>query len=145
LQRSAAQWRFRRVEPDPVHLHRPPDVLQFRLPQIVIGDADLPLGVLLYPAGHAYASRLRQGFQPSRDVDPVTVDVLAVDDHIPDVDPDAPLDAALGSDRTIYLSHCPLPFRGAADCINHTGELHQYPIASGFEDPPAVASDSGVD
>src|SRR5947209_15846520 len=44
------------------------------------------------------AARFGKRFEPGRDVDAVAIDVVAVDDHIADVDADAEIQTAFGRD-----------------------------------------------
>jgi hypothetical protein len=86
-----------------------------------------------------------QGFQPRRDVDPVAEDVVALGDHVAEVDPDPELDALLGRDARAALGHPPLHLHGTPDGIDHAGELGQEPIAGVLHHAPAMFPDLGLD
>ena len=89
------------------------------------------------PPGSANAS--------SRAANAVTVDVVAVDDHIAEIDPDAARDALLFGKIGIAVDHCPLHFDRTAHRIDDARELGQHAVAGGLDDAPAELADLGID
>ena len=78
---------------EPIDAHRPRDVLELALAQILEAELELASHLVVdtrcdtqMPPGSASA------FEPCRDVDAVAVDVVALDDDVADVDADAELD-----------------------------------------------------
>ena len=90
------------------------------------------------PPGSAMA------LQAGGDVDAVAEDVVAVGQHIADIDADAELDPALGRPGG-GRGHAALHRDGAAHGIDGAGELDQQAIARGLDDAAAVSADFGVD
>src|SRR5712671_3270429 len=86
-----------------VDAHRPGDVLERLGADIgklgVDFAAHLPKRVLR----EADAAGLGNAFEPRCDVDPVAQDVVALDQHIAEMDADAPFHAPVAGDRRIAL------------------------------------------
>ena len=80
---------------EPVDPHRPRDVFERLLPHVFEGEVETACGVFPNAGRDADSSRLGQGFEPGRDVDAVAKDVAVLDDDVPDIDPDAEVDAAV--------------------------------------------------
>ena len=89
------------------------------------------------PPGSANAS--------SRAANAVTVDVVAVDDHIAEIDADAESDAFAVGYIGIAVDHRPLHFDRAARRIDNAREFHEHAVAGGLDDAPAVLADLGID
>jgi hypothetical protein len=67
----------------------------------------------------AEAARLREPFQACRDIDAVAEDVLALGNHVAQVDPDLERDLLLRRDARIALGHSLLDFNRAPYSVNH--------------------------
>jgi len=72
-------------------------------------------------------------------------DVIALGNHVAQVNPDPELDPALRRGVRIPLGHPPLHLDGAAHCIHHAGELGQEAIAGALDDPAPVFGDLRLD
>ena len=81
------------AEPDGEDAHRPGDVLDLLLAQILERDIELVADFVAHDPADADAARLGQPFQPRRDIDAVAEDVAVLDDDVAQVDADAELDA----------------------------------------------------
>ena len=79
--------------------------------------------------------------QPRRDVDPVAVDLLALDHHVAEVDADAKLHPALGGRLRILGLERGLHIDRALDGIDHAGELGQDAIAGGVYEASVMLLD----
>jgi hypothetical protein len=99
----------------------------------------------LNSGGHANASGLGQTFQPSRDVHPITEDVVVPHNDVALVNADTELDAIVARCSGISLIHPVLPLGRTPQCINHTGEFDQQPITGRFDDAAPVFGDVRVD
>ena len=76
-------------------------------------------------------------FQPRRDVDAVAQNVVALDQHIAEVDADA-IDDALGLRNVgVALGHQLLDRDRAFDGGDDGGKLQQQPVAHRLDDAPA--------
>jgi hypothetical protein len=83
-------------------------------------------------------------FEPGRDVDTIAEDVVPLDQHITDVDTDAPLHAAFGRGPGIPLFRQPLQPQAAFDGADHRSELNESAVAGRLDDPPAVLGDDRI-
>jgi hypothetical protein len=72
-----------RSETNPVDPHRAGNVLEVLLSNVVEGKVETPGYVLLNTGGHANASRLRETFQPSRNVHAVPEDIVILHNDAP--------------------------------------------------------------
>jgi hypothetical protein len=95
--------------------------------------------------GDEYPTGLGQGFDPRGDVDAVAVEVVALDDHIPEIDADAQLDAVVGPDIRVPLGHRLLHRNRAVHRIDDAGKLHQQAVAGGLDDAAPMFGDLRID
>ena len=93
----------------------------------------------------ADAARFRQCLQPRCDVDAVAVDVVAIDNHITKIDPDANGYALVLGHLGIAVDHRPLDLGSAADRIDDAREFDQHAVAGRPDDAAAVLLDLGID
>ena len=85
------------------------------------------------------ATGLGKFLQPRRDVDPVAIDVGAVDHHISQIDADAkPHAMRLGWVR-ILVGNFLLNLDRALHGLDDAGELGDHGVAPGIHDPPVMA------
>ena len=93
-----------RLVRDAVDAHRPGDVLERLLAEVLEGEIELACGVLVHPRRDADAARLGQAFEPRRDIDAVAKDVAVLDDDVAEIDADAELDAACPAGAAVLRS-----------------------------------------
>ena len=86
-----------------------------------------------------------QLLQAGGDVDAVAVDVLALDDHVAEVDADAERDALGLGHVPLALGHALLDRDRAGDRVDDAGELDQRAVAHQLDDPALVLGDQRVD
>jgi hypothetical protein len=72
------------------------------------------------------------GVYPTADA--ATIDVVALDDHRAEIDPDAQFDAVLRRDARIPLGHRLLHLDRATHRIDDAREFHQHAVAGGLDD-----------
>ena len=82
--------------------------------------------------GDEHPAGIGQGLDAGGDVDPVAIEVVALDDHVAEIDADAQFDAALRGDIGVPLGHRLLHRDGAAHRIDDAGKLHQQAVAGGL-------------
>jgi hypothetical protein len=92
----------------------------------------------------ANATRLRNPFKASGDVDAVAKDIVVIDDDVTDVDADAKFDPLDLRHRSILLSHTALDLNGAAHRIYDTAELSEHAIARVLDDLATMFADLGI-
>jgi hypothetical protein len=102
------------------------------------------MDLIVNSAGDADAARLGEAFQPRRDVDSVTVNLLALPHHVAEVDADSEFHPAFG--RTSEFSPLSLVWISTAHCTASTlANSGQYAIARRVNEAPTVMSDKAVD
>src|SRR5262249_17733177 len=101
--------------------------------------------ILLHPARDADPAGLGEALEPRRHVHAVAVDVVALGDDVPDIDPDAKRDALFRSRLALATGDHALDLDGRAQRVDHAGELRQQPVAGGLDDAPPVLGDLGID
>ena len=142
--RDGGPWRRRGARPSDladlksVNAHRPRDVLQRLLAEIDELGLDPAAHMIERRPRNANSSRLCDAFQPRRDIDPVAQHVLAVDQHVAEMNANSVDDAfRLGSLR-VALGRLFLHGERTFDCGDNRGKLDQYPVAHRLENAPAV-------
>src|SRR5437870_8313832 len=89
------------LETEAVHANRSRDVLDGVLAFEFVAVRKLSLDLVVRCAREADAAALGQTFQTSGDVDAVSVEPLALDDDVPEIDPDAEPHPARGWQRGV--------------------------------------------
>jgi hypothetical protein len=130
---------------NPVSRDRLRDVLDLLRAQVLEIDCDLGLDLVVDIACDADAAGLGYCLQPGGDINPVSVDVVALDDYVADVDAHAVSDAMVFWDISVAQAHGSLHIDGEAHGIHDTAELHQRAVAHELDDPPVVLSGLGLD
>ncbi len=133
------------VDGHPEDTDRPGDVLNFDLAHVIERNIELIAHLVAGCARDTDAARISQGLNPRGHVHPVAVDVVALNDHIAQIDADPEFDAPLLGHTGITLSHAALDRDGAFHRIDDAAEFDQGAIAHQLDDTPTVAFDLGVD
>ena len=119
----------------------PVDVLDGDLAAILEGSIDAVADALVDDRGDADPAGLCQRFQTRRDVDPIAIDVFAVDDHVTEVDANPEHD----TDRWRLGLDGPLDGEGAFDRINDAGEFHQGAVPHQLDHAALVGGNRRVE
>ena len=125
--------------------HRPGDVLDRPFAQIFQHDLQLVAHRIAHGARDEDRARFGDALQPRRNVDPVSVDVVAFDDDVAQVDADAELDAAVFGRGAVAVGHAGLDRDGAAHGLDRAGEIHQQAVAGALDDASLVHGDARLD
>ena len=126
---------------DAIDPHGLGEVLDLLLAQIAKAKLEFGGDMLVGSIGEADAPRLRQPFQPGREIDAVAVEIAALDDYIAQVHANAQHDLLVLREGRIGGAHGLLNIHGALHGANHALELDQHAIAHQLEDPAAVTGD----
>src|SRR5262245_24975076 len=120
-------WRYLcgTLETDSIDPHRPRNVLELLLANILEGDFETSMDILLHAARNANPARFGQSLKPCRDVHAVAPYVGAVNDDVARVDAHAELDPLLLGQIDVTLIHRALDFDGPAHRRNHAGKFYQ--------------------
>jgi hypothetical protein len=126
---------------DPVHPHRPRDVFDLLLAQILEDKGQPVADVIVDCVGDEHPAGIGERFDPCGDVDAVAIEVVALDDHVAEIDADAQFDAVVRPDTRVPLGHRQLHFDRAAHRVDDAGKFHQQAVAGGLYDAAVVFGD----
>jgi len=76
---------------------------------------------------------------------PSAIEVVALDDHVAEVDADAQFDAVVRGDTRVPPGYRLLHRDRTAHRIDDTGKFHQQTVAGGLDDAAAVLGDFRID
>src|SRR5262249_39768632 len=122
---------------NPVDPYRPCDVLDLLLAQILKDKGQPVADVIMDRIGDKHPAGIGQSLDPRTDVDAVAIEVVALDDHVAEIDADAQLDAVIRRNTRIPLGNRLLHRDCAAHRIDDAGKLDQEAVAGGLDDAAA--------
>jgi len=126
-------------------MHRPGDVLDLLLAQI-LKDKGQPVAHLIVDRiGDEHSAGIGERLDPRSDVDAVAIEVVALDDHVAEIDADAQFDAAVCRDARMPLGHRLLHRNRAANRIDDARKFHQHSVAGGLDDAAMVLGDLRIE
>src|SRR5712692_1416813 len=133
LARDAARRgrRRRRVRQYPVHAYRLRNVLHDVLAEPRIPHRQLVFDLVVGSARKTDATALGQPLNAGRDVDPIPVETIALNNHIPQVDTDTEHHLAGRWQRSVAGFEVVLNRDGTLHRIDHAGELREQVIPRG--------------
>src|SRR5437868_11919704 len=106
-----------------IDMQRLRDVLDRLLALVEEFDLQLVADMVAHRRRAGDAARCGKAFEPGGDIDAVAIDVIALDDHIPDMEADAEPDMAVFRDRLIAIRHAALHIHGAAGGVDDAAEF----------------------
>ena len=115
------------------------------LAQGLEGELELAADVVVDRPRDQDAARLGELLQAGGDVDAVAVDVLAVDDHVAEVDADAELEPVLRREGGVALAQGLLDADSAGQRLDDAREVGQHAVARRADDAAVVLGDEPVD
>ncbi len=108
---------------------------------IAKGEIELVPDLIVRRAGNGDAAGQSERLNARRDVDAVAEDVLAIDDHIADVDADAELEPPVGRQLGVALGEGPLDLDRGVQGADHARKVAEHAVAGGADDAAVVAAD----
>ena len=84
-------------------------------------------------------------FETGGDVDAITENVVAVDDHVTEIDPDPQLEAAIDRDWIIDRTRGQLHLDSAAQRVDNARKIREQAVACCADDPPVMRCDQRID
>ena len=121
------------------------DVLDSLLSARLDFDRDLVAHLLRSTARYVDATGVRQRLDPGGNIHPVTIDVVALDDDVTDINANPELyPSVFGAARIVFLDLL-LDLDCAGDGIYGARKLHQRAIAHKFEDPARMGRDQRIE
>jgi hypothetical protein len=130
--------------PNAIYPQRASYVLDPLLAGVLEGEIELVAYLVAHHPIYTDPARLRQGFEPCRDVHTVTVDVTAILNDVAEIDPDTKLNALLFRHSGVAFSHLELNLDGAPHRVDNACELDEQPVAGRLDDAPAMLFDFRV-
>src|SRR6516225_5502444 len=103
------------------------------------------MGLVTHYRRNTDPARLGERLQTRRDIDTVSVDIVAINDDVTDVDANAKRYLPICGFAGVALGHPPLHVNRAANRIDYTAKLEQQAVASGLDDAATVLRDLGID
>ena len=119
--------------------HRPRDVFEVPLAEIEEAGFDPAAHMLVRRAGDQDAARIADTLKARCDIDALAENVVALDQHVAEMDADA-IDDTLAIQRLgVPLDHQLLDRDRAFHSVDHGRKLKQQPVAHRLDDAPAPA------
>jgi hypothetical protein len=142
---SIIGWRtVTRLRKPAIDVYWPVDVLDLMLAGVGEIGLDTVPQALVNDGRNADPSGLRHRFEPSGDIDPVAINIAAVNHDVAEVDADAKLNAPALGDIGIPCRHAALDVDRAFDRVNDARELHERSIAHELDNPATMRRDGRV-
>ena len=101
--------------------------------------------MVVHGIGDEHSARIGEGLDPGGDVDAVAIEVVALDDHVAEIDTDTQLDTVVPPGTGIALGHRLLHLNSTAHRIDDAGKFHQQAVAGGIDDAALVLGDCRID
>jgi hypothetical protein len=111
---------------------------------ILQGDLNFAPNLPVRIVGDANPTRFCEPFKTHRYIDPITIDVIFVDDNVTDVDADAEFDPFVLRHVDILCGDAVLNFDGASYGINHAAEFNESAVPGILDNASAMISDFGI-
>src|SRR5690348_15764912 len=103
------------------------------------------MDLVAYYSSNADAARIGQCLQPRGNVDAITINVAAVDDHGTAIDADPQGNTTVLGCLGIAVDHRPLHLNGTAHGIDDTRKFDQHTVAGRLENAAMVLPDLRID
>src|SRR6516165_9714500 len=133
-----------RLGPQRVHPHRPRDILDLLLADVIEGVREPVADMVADGARDADPARLRERLHPDSDIYAVAEDVVLFYDHVAKIDADAEPDPALFGYVRLTVDHPALDLDSATHGVDHTRKFRKQAVAGVLDDPAAVFLDPRV-
>ena len=101
-------------------------------------SGDLAAHLVVRGSRDADATRLRYALKPCSDIDTVAENVVALDQDVPEIDPDPEQHTAFRGNSVVPFGHHGLHGYRAFDRIDDRGKLKQYSVSRGFHEATTI-------
>ena len=129
------------IRPNPINPDRSGDVFYPEIAQFLTPEFKFVFDLFESASRYTDAPGRCQGFQTGRHIHPVTINPLAVDDHIAEIDADAKQHAPLLGQGVIAHFQVGLDLEGTLHRLDHTVEFGQQIVTGRVDHPPAMMMD----
>src|SRR6266478_3535722 len=117
------------------------DVFDPLCAKVVVTQGELVADLFMHFPGDTDTAGLGETLQPCRDIDPVTVDLIALDHYVAEVDADAEFHTALRWQLRVLSLERGLNIHCVIHRIDHAGELGQNAVAGRVYEAAVVLPD----
>jgi hypothetical protein len=117
------------------------DVLHLLRSRTYKTQVELAANLVVKLTGNTDASRLGEGFQPSRYIDSVAVQIVALDYHVADVESDSELHLVFRVHLIVTVPYITLELHRRYDRVHRTAELCDHRVSGTAEDSAVVGLD----
>jgi hypothetical protein len=121
------------------------DVLHRDFAGILKAHIDPVADAFVDDGGDANSAGLGQRLETGRDIDAVAVNIVALDDHVAEIDADAQNDLRLAQGFVGQKAIRPLHGQRAMDGVDDAAELHDRAVADQLDDPPIMGGDRRIE
>src|SRR5262249_28296492 len=125
--------------------YRPCNVLDALLAHVIERVGQLVPDLISHHSRDANSTGLSECLQTCRDIHPVAEDVVFLDDHVTEIDPDAEPDAPLLAHLRLAVDHPALDLHSAAHRIHDTRKFREQAVAGVLDDPAVMLADLRID
>src|SRR4029453_11678075 len=141
LRRLSPWWRLTArggVHPHPINTHRLVDVLEDLLSERLAIERQLVRNLVTQRARDTDAAAFGKPLDPGRDVHPVPVDSVTLNNHLAEIDTNPELHAAVNRQGSVSRGEFLLDTDGALDGGHHAGKLGEEVIPWRVHHAPAM-------
>jgi hypothetical protein len=122
----------------------PGNVFQVVLTEILKANCGAPTDLLHHDLRYQNLTGLRQRFQARCDVYAISVNVIAIKNHIAKIDSDSKAKAEIRRIGGTLYRQCFFDFYSARDSVSNARKFHKHAVAREFYDPTAMRNDFWV-
>ena len=125
--------------------HRLSDVLDALAATRAVFEVELVPDLIVDGLRNAHCAGFGQRFEPGGDVDAVSEDIVAVDDHVAKIDADPQFETPFRRKRIVERARGLLHLDSAAERVDDAGKIRQQAVARRADDTPAMCGDQRID
>ena len=117
---------------------------------LTIGNVEITSlsdGILEFDLAKAslFVVGIGQGFEPGRNIDAVTVNIITFNQHFAEIDADTELDALIFRSFRFPRNHCMLNINRRSQSIDNTRVFNQKCVAHCLDDTTIILAQCGID
>ena len=120
------------------------DVLDLAVAERLIAANQFMLDLFVDASGDKEVSRIGNSLKPRCNVDAITIDVVRLDNDVPEIDANSILDPLLTGERRVAPDHALLDDDGAADGFDRAVEHGEKAVTRTFNKSSVMLDDGGV-
>ena len=115
------------------------DILDLPLTKILENKSRCAPHMFMDVARDTDAAGFSESFHPCSDVDAPSIQIIALDNHVAEVDTDSKFDALVLGQTRVAIGQLTLYRHGTIKCLDGARKLSESAVASDLKDSPAEA------